>query len=109
MLLSRYVFGVDLPFEHPVAFGFAVVATVVSIGAMGFLLAVSFVPYPPAWALGNLLEYPVWLIAGFLVPLTLLPGWVRPISWLLAPTWGVAAIRDEAPGGNAWPQTRPGP
>jgi hypothetical protein len=57
LLLSRYVFGVDLPFEHPVAFGFAVVATVVSIGAMGFLLAVSFVRYRTAWALGNLLEY----------------------------------------------------
>ena len=104
LLLSRFVFGVDLPFEHPVAFGFAVVATVVSIGAMGFLLAVSFVRYRTAWALGNLLEYPVWLIAGFLVPLTLLPGWVRPISWLLAPTWGVDAIRDAASGGAAWPE-----
>ncbi len=104
LLLSRYVFGVDLPFEHPVAFGFAVVSAVVSIGAMGFLLAVSFVRYRTAWALGNLLEYPVWLIAGFLVPLTLLPGWVRPISWLLAPTWGVDAIRDAASGGNAWPE-----
>ena len=105
LLLSRYVFGVDLPFEHPVAFGFAVVATVVSIGAMGFLLAVSFVRYRTAWALGNLLEYPVWLIAGFLVPLALLPGWVRPISWLLAPTWGVDAIREAASGtGSAWPE-----
>ena len=91
--------------EVPVAFGFAVVATVVSIGAMGFLLAVSFVRYRTAWALGNLLEYPVWLIAGFLVPLALLPGWVRPISWLLAPTWGVDAIREAASGtGSAWPE-----
>ena len=104
LLLSRFVFGVDLPFEHPAAFAFAVVATVVSIGAMGFLLAVSFVRYRTAWALGNLLEYPVWLIAGFLVPIALLPGWVRPISWLLAPTWGVAAIRDAASGGGAWPE-----
>jgi len=104
LLLSRFVFGVDLPFEHPLAFGVAVVATVVSIGAMGFLLAVSFVRYRTAWALGNLLEYPVWLIAGFLVPLTLLPGWVRPISWLLAPTWGVDAIRDAASGSSAWPE-----
>ena len=47
---------------------------------------------------------PVWLIAGFLVPLTLLPGWVRPISWLLAPTWGVDAIREAAQGGGAWPE-----
>jgi ABC-2 type transport system permease protein len=103
LLLSRFVFGVDLPFEHPVAFAFAVVATVVSIGAMGFLLAVSFVRYRTAWALGNLLEYPVWLIAGFLVPLALLPGWVRPISWILAPTWGMNAIREAAVGGTPLP------
>jgi ABC-2 type transport system permease protein len=104
LLISRFVFGVDLPFEQPFSFAVALVATVASIGAMGFLLAVSFVRYRTAWALGNLLEYPVWLIAGFLVPLTLLPGWVRPISWVLAPTWGVDAIREAASGGGPWPE-----
>jgi ABC-2 type transport system permease protein len=102
LLLSRFAFGVDLPFERPVGFAVALVATVVSIGALGFLLAVSFVRYRAAWALGNLLEYPVWLIAGFLVPLTLLPAWVRPLSWALAPTWGVEAIRDAAVGTSPW-------
>lgn len=102
LLLSRFVFGVDLPFEDPVALAVALVATVVSIGALGFLLAVSFVRYRTAWALGNLLEYPVWLIAGFLVPLALLPAWVRPLSWSLAPTWGVDAIRSAAQGADAW-------
>lgn len=104
LLLSRFVFGVDLPFEQPLLFAVALVATVVSIGALGFLLAVSFVRYRTAWALGNMLEYPVWLISGFLVPLALLPGWVRPISWLLAPTWGVDAIREAATGGTPGPE-----
>jgi ABC-2 type transport system permease protein len=45
----------------------------------------------------------VWLICGFLVPLSLLPTWVRPISWLLAPTWGVRAIRESALGGSPLP------
>ena len=63
-----------------------------------------FVRYRTAWALGNLLEYPVWLVAGFLVPLALLPGWVRPFSWVLAPTWGVDAIREAATGGGPWPE-----
>ena len=35
------------------------------------------------------------------MPLTLLPDWVRPISWLLAPTWGMRAIRESATGGGA--------
>jgi ABC-2 type transport system permease protein len=104
LLISRFVFGVDLPFERPLALALAIVATVVSTGALGFLLAVSFVRYRTAWALGNVLEYPVWLIAGFLVPLTLLPDWVRPFSWVLAPTWGVDAIREAATGGSPWPE-----
>jgi ABC-2 type transport system permease protein len=49
-----------------------------------------------------MLEYPVWLVGGFLVPLALLPGWVRPISWALAPTWGVDAVRESALGGDPW-------
>jgi ABC-2 type transport system permease protein len=53
--------------------------------------------------LGNFFEYPVWLICGFLVPLTLLPNWVPPISWLLAPTWGMNAIRESALGGTPLP------
>jgi ABC-2 type transport system permease protein len=104
LLMSRFVFGIDLPFEQPVSLGVALVVTVGSIGALGFLLAVSFVRYRTAWALGNMFEYPVWLIAGFLVPVTLLPDWVRPISWALAPTWGVDAIREAGAGAAPWPE-----
>lgn len=105
LVWGRVVFGIDIPLEHPLAFGLALVATVVSIGALGFLLAVSFVRYRTAWALGNMLEYPVWLVGGFLVPLTLLPEWVRPFSWILAPTWGVDAVREAALGGSPLPET----
>ena len=52
-------------------------------GALGMLIATTFVLYRHANALGNLLEYPIWLIAGLLVPIATLP-WVRPINWLLA-------------------------
>lgn len=100
---GRLLFGIDMRLEDPLAFVLAVPATVISIGMLGFLLAVSFVRYRTAWALGNLLEYPVWLICGFLVPLSLFPGWVEPISWALAPTWGMNAIRESALGGSPWP------
>ena len=96
------VFGIPLHIGDPVAFALAVPATVVSLGALGFLLAVAFVRFRQAWALGNMLEYPVWLISGFLVPLTLFPDWVRPISWALAPTWGISAIREAALGGSPY-------
>jgi ABC-2 type transport system permease protein len=71
---------------------------------LGLLLASTFVLARNANAFSNLLEYPVWLATGLLVPLTLLPGWVEPLAWVLAPTWGIRAIREAALGGNAWPE-----
>ena len=41
-------------------------------------------------------------MCGFLIPVATLPEWVQPISWILPPTWGVAAIQDAAFGGAPW-------
>ncbi len=97
---GRIFFGVPLHLEHPLAFVVAVPAGVLSLGLMGLLMASSFVLYRHANALSNLLEYPVWVATGLLFPIALLPGWVRPVSWLLAPHWGVDAIRHSATGGG---------
>lgn len=102
LLWGQFVFGIDIVVRNPSAFLLAVLVTVVAIGVLGFLIAVSSVRYRASWALGNAFEMPVWLICGFLVPLSALPGWVRPISWVLAPTWGMSAIRAAAEGRTAW-------
>jgi ABC-2 type transport system permease protein len=103
LLWGRVVFGIDLPLDAPVLMALAIPATLLSIGALGFLIAVAFARYRYAWALGSMTEYPIWLICGFLVPLALLPAWVPPISWLLAPTWGMNAIRESSTGGSPLP------
>jgi ABC-2 type transport system permease protein len=103
LLWGRFLFGIHLTIAHPLLFALAIFGTVLSFGGLGFLFAVSFVRYRFAWVLGNFFEYPVWLICGFLVPLALLPGWVGPISWALAPTWGMNAIRESALGGSPLP------
>jgi ABC-2 type transport system permease protein len=95
------LFGVPLDFVHPWLFALALPAAVIGLGLLGLVMASTFVLYRNANAFANLLEYPVWLVTGLLVPLSLLPGWVEPISWVLAPTWGVRAIREAALGGEA--------
>ena len=102
-LWGRFLFGIDFSIEHPLLFAAAIPATLFGIAALGFLIAVGFARYRTAWALGSMTEYPIWLICGFLVPLSLLPGWVRPISWALAPTWGMRAVRESATGGSPLP------
>lgn len=103
LLWGYLLFGIDVTISQPLLFALAVPATVLSIGALGFVLSVTVVRYRTAWALGSSLEEPVWLVSGFLVPIATLPDWVRPISWGLAPTWGVNAIRESALGGNPLP------
>ena len=101
---GRLLFGIPVHLAHPWLFAVAVPVTVVSLGFLGLVLAATFILYRYANALSNLLEYPVWLITGLLVPLSLLPGWVHPIGWLLAPTWGVRSIREAALGGDPLPE-----
>jgi ABC-2 type transport system permease protein len=104
LLWGRLFFGMPLELDQPVLFALALLVTILSLGLLGLLLASTFVLYRNANAFSNLLEYPVWLVTGLLVPLSLLPGWVEPISWVLAPTWGIEALRNAAlGGGQVWP------
>jgi ABC-2 type transport system permease protein len=103
LLWGRFVFGIPLHFVHPAAFVLAVLLSIFALGALGLVIGSTFVLYRNANALSNMLEYPVWIVTGAIVPLSLLPGWVHPLSWVLAPTWGFRAVRAAALGGNPWP------
>jgi ABC-2 type transport system permease protein len=102
LVWGRLVFGVPLHFAHPWLFALGLPTTVLSLGLMGLVLASTFVLYRNANALSNLLEYPVWIASGLIFSTSLLPGWTRPISWILPPYWGVQAIRHAALGGAVW-------
>jgi ABC-2 type transport system permease protein len=99
LIWARLLFGIQIAIVHPPLFALGLVVTVLTIGALGFLMAVTFVGSRRAWSIGAALEYPIWLVCGFLVPVSILPGWVQPISWALGPTWGMRAIREAAYGG----------
>jgi ABC-2 type transport system permease protein len=102
LVWGRLVFGVPLDFVHPWLFALALPATVISLGLMGLVLASTFILYRYANAMANLLEYPVWIASGLVFSTSLLPGWTRPISWILPPYWGVLALRHAALGGGVW-------
>ncbi len=70
-----------------------------SLGMLGIVMAATLILYRYAFALANMLEYPIWLAAGLLAPIALLPDWVHPISYALAPTWGAKAVRESVLGG----------
>lgn len=96
------LFDVPLSIDSPLAFAVAVPMSALAIGTLGLVTAATFVIYRAAFHLGVAMQYPVWIVTGLLVPLSVLPAFVEPISWFLAPTWGFRAIRDATLGGPAW-------
>jgi ABC-2 type transport system permease protein len=94
------LFDIPIRPEHPGLLAVALVVTVFGLGMLGMVFASVLVRVRYANALTNLFDYPVWLLSGMLVPVELLPGWARPLSWLLPPTWGVRAIRESVLGGQ---------
>jgi len=77
LLWGRLLFGVPLHISHPLLFAISIPAAVLSIGLLGLVLASMLVLYRAASSLSQALEYPIWTITGMLIPLSLLPGWVR--------------------------------
>jgi ABC-2 type transport system permease protein len=102
LVWGRLVYGIPLPLEHPLAFALAIPATLVSVGVLGFALCMVLVRFRSASHIGNALEYPVWLASGLLFPIAVLPSWSRPISWVLATTWGMRALLHGSLGGPVW-------
>jgi ABC-2 type transport system permease protein len=96
------LFDVPLSVEAPVAFAVAWPMSALAIGMLGLMTAATFVIYRAAFHLGVAMQYPVWIVTGLLVPLSVLPAFVGPISWFLAPTRGFRPIRDAALGGDPW-------
>lgn len=103
LVWGRVLFGIRISFAEPAAFVVGSIVLSIGIGMIGFVLAMAAVRYRSAWALGTGMDVPVFLACGFVVPLALLPNWVGPISWVLPPTWGAAAVREAALGGTPWP------
>ncbi len=102
ILWNWWLFDVRLQVENWPLFVLSILMATVTIALFGFLLSVTAVRYRTSWALGAALEYPGWLLCGFVVPLDLLPDAVLPLSWILAPTWAVEGMRASAAGESPW-------
>jgi ABC-2 type transport system permease protein len=103
LVYVRAFYGVAITVHDWAAFAVAVPAAIAAIGSLGFLFASALVRYRSAFMLGNLFEWPVWMVSGLLIPVAVLPGWLQSVSWILAPTWGMRALRHATLGtGSPW-------
>ena len=91
-VLASLLFGYPLTVSQPVPFLISIAFMVVSFVAFGMVIAPAFVLNPDVQRWQNAMEFPVYILAGFLFPIALLPGWTTPISYVLAPYWAARAL-----------------
>ncbi|MBX3063264.1 MAG: ABC transporter permease [Anaerolineae bacterium] len=98
-LLAIVLFGYQLNIQQPLLFAGSLVLMVFSFICFGMLLAPIFLINPAIQSLQNGLEFPIYILAGFMFPVALLPGWTTPLSYILAPYWAARALHGTSGGG----------
>jgi ABC-2 type transport system permease protein len=78
-----------------------------SIAAVAFPITAAVLALPQLTRWINAMDYPVWILAGFLFPIGLLPGWTTPLSYLLPVYWATQALTDASLPTGAWPAAGP--
>jgi ABC-2 type transport system permease protein len=104
-LVAVFAFGYSLDVQQPLLFAISVVFAVVAFISFGLIIAPIFVMNPGVRAWQNAMEFPIYVLGGFLFPIALLPGWTTPVSYLLPPYWAAVALHGTSTGGAALNQT----
>lgn len=92
------LFDLRISVENPLLFFASLLVTVLAFVTFGLIMAALFVINPAFQQFQNGLEFPVYILAGFLFPIALLPGWTTPLSYVLAPYWASIALHGSATG-----------
>jgi ABC-2 type transport system permease protein len=97
--LATLIFGFGLAIAYPVVFAVSLILTVVALISLGLVIAPLMSTNPGATVWANALEFPVYILGGFLFPVLLLPAWTTPLSYILAPYWAARALHIASSGG----------
>ena len=105
--VSELVFGVGIPFQHPLALGLTLVATMFAMSGTAVVFAALFVMTRNAYTFINSASFPFYVLGGVFAPIAILPGWIQPFSSAIFMSWSADLLRASlkpAPIGNFWPR-----
>lgn len=102
--VAALLFRQSLVVEQPLWFAVSLVITSIAFVCFGLVIAPIFLLSPAVQHFQNALEFPIYMLGGFLFPIALLPGWTTPFSYLLAPYWAARALHGASTGGASLPQ-----
>jgi len=95
-LFAEFAFQASIDLPDPALFFVTLMVTLLSLSTLGIVLSAFFVMTRSSSVLMQIIEFPLYVACGAMVPLTQLPEWSRPVSYALAPSWGVDALRVSA-------------
>lgn len=104
-LVAVLAFGYSLNIQQPLLFAASLLFSIFGFICFGLVIAPIFVMNPGVQAWQNGLEFPVYVLCGFMFPIALLPGWTTPVSYLLPPYWAAVALHGTSTGGAPLNQT----
>lgn len=96
--LAAFLFGYSLTLTQPLLFLGSLFISMFAFICFGLTIAPVFVMYRSVQQWENAMEFPVYILCGFLFPILLLPGWTTPISYLLPPYWAATALHGTSTG-----------
>jgi ABC-2 type transport system permease protein len=91
--VARLFFGTAVVVHHPIAFAVTVVVTLAAMAGTAVAMASLFVLARNAVTFSNSASYPFYVLGGILVPVSLLPHWVRPLSAVVFLSWSADLLR----------------
>lgn len=86
-------YGVTVSVLHPLALLVALLLTAGAIVATATVLSSLTILSRAAITFQNSASYPILLLGGVFVPLSLLPAWAQPVGRLVFLSWGSDALR----------------
>ncbi len=95
-LTGALVYHLDIGIADPLGFVAGLLLTVFALTCLGLVLGCLFVLSRNSGYVMNVANYPIYLFSGLAVPLTILPGWTRPLSDALSPMWGNLVLNQAA-------------
>jgi len=98
-VIAAWLFGYDLTIAQPFLFAVTLFFSVLAFICFGLVIAPIFVMNPGVRAWQNSMEFPVFVLGGFLFPIALLPDWTTPLSYILPPYWAAVALHATSSGG----------
>jgi ABC-2 type transport system permease protein len=87
------LFGTTVTIEHPWAFVATIVVTLAAMAGTAVAMSSLFVLARNAVTFSNSASFPFYVLGGILVPVSLLPHWVRPLSSIVFLSWSADLLR----------------